>query len=375
MQSARLPRSLCDELDMKVRKFLWGGTAMQRKPHLVAWNVVTKEKAQGGLGIRSMWHLNSALLMKLGWRLHAEPSALWVRILKEKYGRGRDLTDLIGRRISCSNAWRGILEHIQLSNQGLCVAIGDGRQAQFWQHKWLDGERLLEQASGVVPETHRHKKVSEYWKLDVGWEWTQFSSLLLASTLQRIASYELLSDEVGDRVIWAADNSGKFTIKSDVKLLRPTDSHTETDRKWMWKIRISQRIKLFLWLVLHLKILSNAERFKRQMISSPQCDLCLGELEDLEHILRSCPKAREVWQELRIEGLRYIAGEEEFSKWIRQNLQRTHDDPDWSTKFMITLWYIWKWRCSYSFNADEENPREKGKLLLNKFRETLHVLQ
>ena len=62
-----------------------GGTTMQQKPHLVAWNVVTKENAQGGLGIRSMRHLNLAYLMKLGWRLQAEPSALWTKILKEKY--------------------------------------------------------------------------------------------------------------------------------------------------------------------------------------------------------------------------------------------------------------------------------------------------
>jgi len=47
----------------------------------------------------------------------------------------------------------------------------------------------------------------------------------------------------------------------------------------------------------------------------------------------------------------------------------THDDPDWLTKFMIIVWYIWKWRCT------EEIPREKEVFLLNKFREILHALQ
>ena len=37
MQSARLPRSLCDDLDRKFRRFLWGGSNSQRKPHLVRW--------------------------------------------------------------------------------------------------------------------------------------------------------------------------------------------------------------------------------------------------------------------------------------------------------------------------------------------------
>jgi len=81
-----------------------GGTAMQRKTHLVSWNMIIREKAQGGLGIRSMRQLTSGFLMKLGWRLKTEPSTLWVRILKEKYSRGHGLEDFTGRISSVSNA-------------------------------------------------------------------------------------------------------------------------------------------------------------------------------------------------------------------------------------------------------------------------------
>jgi len=41
MQSARLPRSVCDALDRRIRRFLWGGTELKRKVHLIAWVVVT----------------------------------------------------------------------------------------------------------------------------------------------------------------------------------------------------------------------------------------------------------------------------------------------------------------------------------------------
>jgi len=94
MQSARLPRSLCDELDRKIRRFLWGASNMQRKPHLVAWDVLTKEKENGGLGLRSLRQLNSACLMKLGWRFLSEPAALWARVLKDKYCHGRTVSTL-----------------------------------------------------------------------------------------------------------------------------------------------------------------------------------------------------------------------------------------------------------------------------------------
>jgi len=65
MQRTKIPMSVCNELDRKVQRFLWGrGTAMELKTHLVAWEVVTRKKDKGGLGLTSMTQLNSAFLMK-----------------------------------------------------------------------------------------------------------------------------------------------------------------------------------------------------------------------------------------------------------------------------------------------------------------------
>jgi len=149
MQSTRLPRSLCDDLDKRMRRFLWGGNELHRKPYLVSWDTVTKEKTHGGLGIRSMRQLNSASLMKLGWRLHSEPTALWVRLLKEKYARGDDLFHRIGRHHVRTNAWRGIMETMESTAKGLGVALGDGRNTNFWEHRWLDGKRLVDHT--IIP--------------------------------------------------------------------------------------------------------------------------------------------------------------------------------------------------------------------------------
>jgi len=146
MQSARLPRSVCDDLDKKIRRFLRGGTALEKKPHLVAWGTVIQDKEHEGLGVLSMRQLNMAFLMKLNWRLKTQPHTLWARILQEKYGRGRDLEGLAGRRVSGSNVWRGIMDTIDLTSKGMGMAIGDGRLTNFWTHKWLDGTLLLDHA-------------------------------------------------------------------------------------------------------------------------------------------------------------------------------------------------------------------------------------
>jgi len=114
--------------------------------------------------------MNSAYLMKLGWRLISEPSALWARILKEKYGRNRNLNDLELTHSSCSNAWWGILSTMGHTKQGVGKAIEDGRQTLFWTHRWLDGNLLSDQALMDIPKDQYGYRVCDYWSPNGGWD-------------------------------------------------------------------------------------------------------------------------------------------------------------------------------------------------------------
>ena len=69
MQSALLPKMLCDNIDKKVRNFIWGSSKDERKLHLINWETTIKEKEDGGSRVRSMRSMNLAFMAKLGWRL------------------------------------------------------------------------------------------------------------------------------------------------------------------------------------------------------------------------------------------------------------------------------------------------------------------
>lgn len=47
MQTTKLPKSTCDEIDKISRRFIWGGTNEQRRIHSVAWDTITKPKLGG----------------------------------------------------------------------------------------------------------------------------------------------------------------------------------------------------------------------------------------------------------------------------------------------------------------------------------------
>jgi len=110
---------------------------MERKVLMVAWDIITRERERGGLGLRIMQQLNSAYLMKLGRRIVLEPKTLWARVLKDRYCQKEDLE--VGRgRQSTSNARKGIMEAFDQTKKGIGHAIEEGRQTNFWTHRWID---------------------------------------------------------------------------------------------------------------------------------------------------------------------------------------------------------------------------------------------
>ena len=64
MSMLSMPRKVRLRLERIQRDFLWGGGALERKLHLVRWDLVCLEKCNGGLGVKSLYILNKALLCK-----------------------------------------------------------------------------------------------------------------------------------------------------------------------------------------------------------------------------------------------------------------------------------------------------------------------
>ena len=64
MSLFRMPKTIAKRLEKVQRDFLWGGGNLERKVHLVNWEVVCVDKNKGGLGLRKLALLNKASLGK-----------------------------------------------------------------------------------------------------------------------------------------------------------------------------------------------------------------------------------------------------------------------------------------------------------------------
>ena len=85
MSLFRLPKKVKIILEKIQRDFLWGGDKLERKIHLVNWDIVCSSKVKGGLGICSLSKFK-ALLGKWKWRFSMEENSVWRNIISLKYG-------------------------------------------------------------------------------------------------------------------------------------------------------------------------------------------------------------------------------------------------------------------------------------------------
>ena len=86
MSLFRFPRRVRLRLDRIQRDFLWSGSDLDKKPHLVNLSTVCIDKKEGALGVKSLSILNWALLCKWIWRFANERDALWWDVISSKFG-------------------------------------------------------------------------------------------------------------------------------------------------------------------------------------------------------------------------------------------------------------------------------------------------
>lgn len=94
-----------------------------------------------------------------------------------------------------------------------------------------------------------------------------------------------------------------------------TEGSFGSDWKWLWKMKFSQRIIVFLRLWRHEKILTNRECLKRGISSGDLCKNCLSQ-EDNFHIFRDRTASRRnmfgtkltqiLWETQVLSSCRYI---------------------------------------------------------------------
>ncbi|XP_074314431.1 uncharacterized protein LOC141649645 [Silene latifolia] len=373
MQTAKIPRTVCDSIDRKARRFLWGGDDLKKPIHLISWENLQKPKSLGGLGLPSARQSNAAFLTKLGCRALVEPTSLWSRVLRAKYCNNRCDIDIFQAKRSMSNVWAGISSQARTIVRGTATVVGNGRRTLFWDHAWVDGICPSDHALAPIPEAILGNTVSEMWSENSGWNWDCFANFLPQEILQKISSILLTDDpEMEDSLYWNGTSSGKFSLKSALGFLRGHDYSNEPETimwRTIWRLPVQQRVRMFIWLAAHGRVMVNVNRVIRNMGDDPRCPRCDGDEETTEHLLRSCPVSKQIWNLIGIDSSNIYFFNSPFSEWITRCASNdvSTNEANWPMMFAITCWWIWRWRNNVVFGSENENPTEPRQFLFQQF--------
>ena len=89
---------------------------------------------------------------------------------------------------------------------------------------------------------------------------------------------------------WGNNNMGTFNLKEAKRKLLELDS-LAPNRVWqnLWRHQGWMKIKFFMWLVYHKRIL-NWDNIRKRGVQGPsRCKLCEAQEETMEHLLKLCP--------------------------------------------------------------------------------------
>ncbi|XP_071903090.1 uncharacterized protein [Coffea arabica] len=371
MSCFRLSSKMCREISAKMADYWWGETERKKMMHWIGWKKMTKSKSKGGMGFKDLQGFNRALLGKQVWKLLTQPNLLVSRVLKKKYYPRQSLfTSKVPQNASW--IWQSLAEVRKDVQKGIRRKIGNGKATSIWEDCWIPDSK-----SGK-PTTQRPP----------GCQLKHVSDLIINNRWNAVLIFRIFSQQDAERILripisfigkedghyWIHSQTGHYTTQSGYKnwskekemesIGRRNEAGTSYEgslkRVWksLWKQKVCQKMKVFIWKCLHGGLLVRGEIYRRTKQGDPKCAACGEEDETVEHMLLQCNRVKEVWKlaPVQWDGIQHVSNC--FMKWWTavMEAQEERGGEDHANLTINILWQIWKARNEREFECKEKEP-------------------
>lgn len=151
------------------------------------------------------------------------------------------------------NTWRGIVKSLPVVKEGTRKWVKIGDSTNFWDEKWIEPRPLRDLLDHDEKNNVRNIRVADMWVPGRGWRCDEMPKSL-PENVKRKLELVILSDNTDDsnEPYWDPEGSCKFSVKTTYCIANGVASSTQ-DHDWnkIWKLKVSERAKAFLWLVKH----------------------------------------------------------------------------------------------------------------------------
>ncbi|CAN1342709.1 Putative ribonuclease H protein At1g65750, partial [Linum perenne] len=186
------------------------------------------------------------------------------------------------------------------------------------------------------------------------WDLPYLRTLLPENLVLQIAGLSPPAAHRGDdATAWGLEKDGRFRIRSAYDLLGEHEGRRrDVDWELVWRWKGPNRIKHFLWLVAHDRLLTNEERRKRTWTEDGSCSRCGHPQETVLHVLRDCSAAVNTWTHLAFRSDDRTSWDLPLLPWITHHLKA----PSTCLLFGVACWSLWKTRNEAIFTDIRTTP-------------------
>ena len=346
-----IPIGVQKRLDFFRSRFFWQSDGHKRKYRLTKWDILCRPKDQGGLGIEVLKLKNRCLLSKWLFKLLTEEGGVWQELINNKYLITKSLSQVQSKPTD-SPFWKGILKGKDDFFDRGSFTLGNGKSIRFWEDTWLGDKPLSKEYPSLYNIVYRKQVLVAdvlgsapppnigFRRALTGNKWDKWLHLV-----NRLMHVQLSGHK--DLFRWNLTVNGMFTVKS--LYLDFMSGHTKFLRKYLWKMKVPLKIKIFMWFLYRREILTKDNLAKRNWNGCNKCCFCDQE-ETIHHLFITCPLARMVWRIVHMAfGLQAPNNITSlFGNWLKGVSK--------SEKIQIRvgvcalLWAVWNVRNDYIFN-------------------------
>ncbi|KAI5395469.1 hypothetical protein KIW84_061876 [Lathyrus oleraceus] len=215
--------------------------------HDVSWNTYTLPKDHEGLGLRDLATMNNACILKLSWKLINEFEDIWCKVLRGIY-KDVHLSQNPTKKSSGYGLWRAINKFIPYLLKHGKWSIDDGISDDAWEDNWIEVGTCISNHVQSILDSLRGANVCDLvtGRGDLNWK-------ILQQWLPQAHDWKII-----------------------------------------WRLKVPEVIKTFVWLLKHDRLLTNQSKSQRGL-GVAACKLYGHAIETTLHVFRECPCALEVW--------------------------------------------------------------------------------
>jgi ribonuclease HI len=223
-----------------------------------------------------------------------------------------------------------------------------------------------------IPSHLHGKKLCDLVDAEGNWDWSVIKHWLPGDVLNYIAAVTPPSDEFGiDERIMAGTTNNNFSVAAMYMILDGYGREENTLWSKVWKLHVPERVRTFTWMMLHQRLLTNS--LKNSMgLCHAMCAFCGDVEETILHVMRDCPRAKDIWNCVIPVRDRASFFMSEFHHWLDLNFRNSwswNGVGSWSEFWALCCHCLWTWRNKELYQEDFVRPSRPLPIIMKMVQE------